>query len=153
MRGNGTANGAATVNGVLQPGIGIGTLTFTNTPLTLSNGSLSTFELGGRNVGEADKITGVSLLTMAGTIQLTLAQGFDPQMGDSFDLFDASTVDSTGFNMANELILPTLGPGLFWKTDQLVSTGVLVVVPEPGAFAALIGGIGMLTGFRRIRRK
>jgi autotransporter-associated beta strand protein len=152
VRGNGTVDGAVTIQGQFEPGLAgsIGTLTLLNDPLSLNNGSTSAFELFGRNTGEFDRVVGINQLTLAGTVSISLVGGFQPQMGDSFDLLDFNTVDASGFNIASELLLPALGPGLFWNTNQFVSSGLLLVVPEPSAALALLTG-GILTGLRRLR--
>jgi hypothetical protein len=73
-------------------------------------------------------------------------------MGDSFDLFDFNTVDGSGFDIASELVLPALSPGLLWNTQQFVSAGILVVVPEPTG-ALLIGAGALMLGTRRRRTR
>lgn len=155
VRGAGTINGPVTIQGLLQPGIvgGLGTLTLVNDPLSLANGSTTTFELFNKNPGDFDRVVGIDQFTLAGTISISLIGGFQPQMGDSFDLIDFNTIDASGFNLASELVLPALNPGLFWNTNEFLSSGVLVVVPEPTAALALLGGSGLLAGFRRFRRR
>jgi autotransporter-associated beta strand protein len=155
VRGNGAVDGPLTVQGQLQPGIagGIGTLTLLNDALSLNNGSVTTLELLGRSAGEFDRVIGIDLFTLSGTVNVMLSGGFQPQMGDSFDLFDFNTVNASGFDVASELILPALGPGLLWNTDQFVSAGILVVVPEPTAALMLVGAGGLLAGVRRFRKK
>jgi autotransporter-associated beta strand protein len=154
VRGSGTIDGPLTVQGQFQPGVtgGIGTLTLLNDALNLNNGSVTTLELLGRNVGEFDRVVGIDLFTLSGTINVTLSGGFQPQMGDSFDLFDFNTVNASGFDLATELVLPALGPGLFWNTQQFVDAGILVVVPEPTG-ALLIGMGALVLGIRRRRAK
>ena len=124
-----------------------------NDPLTLTNGSNTTFELFGRNAGEFDRVVGIDQFTLAGTINLTLIGGFQPEKGDSFDLFDYNAIDASGFNIASELVLPALGSDLFWNSEQFISSGILVVVPEPGAAMALLGATGLMAGIRRFRRR
>lgn len=154
IRGAGTIDGPVTIQGQFQPGVpaSVGTLTLLNDALNLNNGSTTTFELFTPNPGDFDRVIGIDQLTLAGTISISLIGGFQPQMGDTFDLLDFNTIDSSGFNLGSELVLPALNPGLFWNTNQFLSTGVLVVVPEPTTALALLGATGMLAGFRRFRR-
>jgi autotransporter-associated beta strand protein len=154
VRGSGTIDGPVTVQGQLQPGIagGIGTLTLLNDALSLNQGSLTTLELTGATADTFDRVIGIDLFTLSGTISIMLGGGFQPQMGDSFDLFDFNTVNASGFELASELVLPALGPGLLWNTDQFVNSGILVVVPEPTAALLLVGASGLLAGVRRFRR-
>jgi autotransporter-associated beta strand protein len=153
VRGSGTIDGPVTVQGQLQPGIvgGIGTLTLLNDALSLNQGSLTTLELTGATAGTFDRVIGIDLFTLSGTISIMLGGGFQPQMGDSFDLFDFNTVNASGFELASELVLPALGPGLLWNTDQFVNSGVLVVVPEPSGALLIAGAGGLLAGLRRRR--
>jgi hypothetical protein len=53
------------------------------------------------------------------------------------------------------VILPTLSGGMSWDTTSLYSTGVVIVVPEPGT-GALVAAMGVIVGLgswlRRSRR-
>jgi hypothetical protein len=57
---------------------------------------------------------------MGGTLDVTLAAGFTPTIGQSFDLFDWVT-RSGSFAAIN---LPAIG-GIGWNTSQLYTTGVI----------------------------
>ena len=61
---------------------------------------------------------------MAGALQLTLINGFNPGVGNSFDILDWGTINGT----FSSLLLPSLGAGLSWDTSQLYSTGAVSVV-------------------------
>jgi autotransporter-associated beta strand protein/T5SS/PEP-CTERM-associated repeat protein len=149
LRGSGTIDGNVIVNGAFQPG----TLTLVNDNLSLNSSSATTLELGGTTVGSFDRVTGISLLTLDGPISVTLTGGFNPTNGDSFDLFDFTSINTAGFNLATELTLPALSPGLSWNTGGFLSSGVLAVVPEPNSVGLLAGALVALAVRRRTRRR
>lgn len=81
--------------------------------------------------------------------------------GDVFNLFDWSTLSSSGFTLNStpyngtgdsgfDLDLPTLGSGLFWDTSLFTSHGVVFIIPEPSRALLLMFGLLMLF-FRRRR--
>jgi autotransporter-associated beta strand protein len=80
--------------------------------------------------------------------------------GEIFKLLDWAQVGTnnslagTGtFNIANDLVLPTLtNPGLSYDTSAFTTYGVVVVVPEPGRVMLLLFGL-LALGLRRRRRE
>ncbi len=73
-------------------------------------------------------------LTAGGKLAVTLATGFAPALGNSFDLIDwcnTCTLDGSFSTLA----LPPLASGLKWDSSQLYTAGVLAVgVGIPGDF-------------------
>ncbi len=118
--GNITANTGATVS----PGQGgagrltLGSLTLAPTAQVLCEAISN---------GNNDSLNVTGALTLGGTVRLTLAGGYTPVPGDSFDLFDAATVDATNFNASTGLVLPALPAGSVWNTSAFATTGVLSV--------------------------
>jgi hypothetical protein len=146
----------------LAPGDGAGTLTFSGN-LDISpavaqptSGALR-FELAAP--AASDKVVfNTGALTIGsgvlgfGDFAFTTLPGFT---AGEYKLFDGNSpiLGSLDSNPAN--LTGSVGSG-FSGTLQLSDGGndlVLVVVPEPGTVAALLGGVGCLVGFRRIRRR
>ena len=76
------------------------------------------------------------LLTMNGTVKVTLMDGYTPKAGDAFTLW---TVANT-FSGTPVFELPELPEGLYWKTtDVAAKTGVLLISDDPSQ------GIGRMT--------
>jgi hypothetical protein len=144
LRGTGTT-GSVTVasGGNFAPGVGgIESLNVDGT-LTLSEGSVSNFEIN-RTGGISDMAIASALLAFGGT--LNVSNIGDPLvLNDTFNLFDWGST-SGAFSAVN---LPALDPGLSWDQSALYTSGALTVIPEPNV-AALIG-FGMLTLLRRRR--
>jgi hypothetical protein len=81
-------------------------------------------EIGGTTRGsQYDAIVASGTLALAGTLQVSLINGFSPAAGNSFDILDWSTLTGT-FATLN---LPALAAGLSWNTSQLYTSGVLSV--------------------------
>ena len=117
---NGTSGGGiAFIDGTLEPGDPV-TETFTN--LQLNSASQTILQFGGAGNGQFDKVHTTGQLTLGGTLQLLL-NGFQPQAGQSFDLFDWGSLSGK----FNALAIPILPAPLGWDTSKLYSNGVLAV--------------------------
>ncbi len=82
-------------------------------------------------------------LTLAGAMDVLLIGGFDPGLGDSFDLLDWGSLSG----VFDEVNLPGLSAGLDWNISSLYTTGAISVVPEPACLAMLIlGGLALIRG-------
>ncbi len=148
LGGSGTLGGAATVGAAtLAPGTSPGTLTITNA-LSLASTSILAWELNaadqtvGSNIN--DLVTGVTNLTLDGTINVTSAT----LLTGTWRLFNY-----TGTLINNTLNLGTIdvGSGLTASIDTTTPFQVnLVVIPEPNV-AALIGALGGILLLRRRR--
>ena len=151
LGGSGKISAGATINGTLAPGNSPGILDFNNSALTLGSGSSSLFEIGGTNPAtDIDRVINISNFTLDGTWTISLVNGFSPVENDSFDLWDATTVNNSGFITASDLTLPGLSSGLAWNTTNFASTGIITVVPEPGI--TLLGALAALPLLRRRRK-
>jgi hypothetical protein len=130
LSGSGVAgSGSVFVEGDLQPGAPIGTMAFGG-DLSVGAAAIVRLALAGAAPTQIDRVTAAGAFSMGGTLALSLASGFTPLAGQSFDLFD------WGSRIGNfsSFQFPTL-PGLSWNTTQLYTTGTISVVPTlPGDF-------------------
>jgi hypothetical protein len=86
-------------------------------------------------------------LELAGTLDVTLQNGFTPTIGEQFTLLQQFAGFSGTFANVN---LPPLDAGGGWDTSQLYTTGVITVVPEPASIGLiLLGASGLLVRRRR----
>jgi hypothetical protein len=109
--------------------------------LNESGGSTLVIGLDGESAAGNGQIIIDGNAIFAGTLDVTLENGFVPVPGDQFQVLSFGS-DGGGFSSVN---LPT---DVQWDASQLFSTGILTVVPEPGT--ATLGAVslaGML--FRR----
>ena len=91
-------------------------------------------------------------MAFGGTLKLVSWAGFTGQIGQSFDLFDwgssssFSSIDASGLALA---------PGALLDTSQLYSAGIVSItaVPEPGSWALLLCGLGVVGLRMRQRRR
>lgn len=70
-----------------------------------------------------DQIRVQGQLTLGGTLNVSLINGFVPATGNSFDILDWGTLTGT----FSSLQLPALPGGLQWNTSQLTTIGVLSI--------------------------
>jgi hypothetical protein len=131
LAGNGTTSASVFNGGTIDPG---------SSPSTLAIGALTTqaegkiqIDLAGTTPGtQYDQLHVTGALTLAGTLQVSLAGGFTPAAGNSFDVLDWGTLTGT----FNTITLPALSSELAWNISQLYTTGVLSVtsVGVPGDY-------------------
>lgn len=122
VKGVGTFDNVTTT-GTFSPGLSPAIVQTSN--LSLTSTSTLLIEVGGTTVGSGyDQLQDAGLLTLGGTLQVSLINGFTPAAGQSFDIANWSTLSGT-FSSLN---LPTLAGGLTWNTSQLYSSGVLSVL-------------------------
>src|SRR4029079_5955230 len=146
VKGVGTFNNVA-FSGTFSPGLSPTLSTVGNVVLTPSN--LLDMEIGGLSRGtQYDAFDINTLMTLNGTMKVTLLNTFSPNIGDQFLLFQGPQTGAfTGFNLA------ALAPGRMWDTSQLYSAGILkvVAVPEPGTIVLIALAMAGLLARRRMR--
>ena len=115
-------------------------VSFATGPISFSVANRLEIELGGTTPGDHDKLIVDGLLTFeGGTLDVLLINGFTPEAGDVFDILDWTSLQG-GFG---KVLLPGLAGKLFWDTSDLLVTGELRVIPEPGT-VAMVGALGGL---------
>ena len=79
--------------GTIAPGHSPGVLTFSN-DLTLGASSVLNMELAGTNLNLFDRIAVGGAFALNGALNVSLTNGFNPQFGNSFKIFDFSSESS-----------------------------------------------------------
>jgi hypothetical protein len=75
----------------------------------------------------SDKLEVLKNITLAGTLEVSLAGGYVPHGTHSFDVLDWT---GTLSGMFSSIQLPTLDGALAWDTSQLYTDGILTVIGE-----------------------
>jgi len=143
--GSGLPGEDVIIPGTFSPGHSPGTALYGS--LELVDTTHLIMELGGRNPGEYDHIAVDGLLVFDGLLEVRLLYGFMPADGDRFDLFDWGS--SSG--RFDDIMLPTLLPGLAWDVSDLYVTGEIAVVdppidavPAPSSLTVLLLGLAIV---------
>ncbi|MFV0337400.1 MAG: PEP-CTERM sorting domain-containing protein [Chthoniobacterales bacterium] len=155
LSGTGTIGGVTSVSGELSTGNGgIGSLAFADN-LSLDSNSDFVFDLtGGSSSADLADVTGD--LSLGGTLSLTQLGTFTA--GDKFTLFAYDGTLSGAFTNATSTITAAGGTWLVNYADTLAGLNggsgnayvtITAVVPEPGSFALLTGGLAVLFVRRR----
>lgn len=134
--------------GTFSPGLSPAAVDVTN--LTLSQESRLVMEIGGLSPGSLHDILLVhGFAELAGTLEVDLLYGFNPQLGDSFTLLSGDEILGD-FNLFD---LPNLDLGLRWDVSRGHGFYNLYVaaVPEPTVFSLLAAPV-FLALIRRGRR-
>jgi len=177
LNGTGTINGALTIktNGELAPGNSPGMTTVSGS-LTVESGAKISMQIEGTTTAGTDYdqivVTGASsLVTLnAGSIlSLTIADGVftsgsltlienlsDNLIVGTFgsviiggSTYDLSTTNTFTYNGQEYELLYNVNADSGTTANDLE----LTVVPEPGTWAMLVGGLGVLFGAQRMRRR
>jgi hypothetical protein len=115
------------INGVLAPGESPGCIDFSGN-VTFNFTSVLVIEIGGLvPCTEHDQINVANTLTLNNpTLELVLIDGFEPELGDRFDILDWGALIGT-FGSIDNFSAP-LPYWLAWDTSELYQTGELAVV-------------------------
>jgi T5SS/PEP-CTERM-associated repeat protein len=141
-----TGTGTVYMEGDLTPGRSPAAVLFEG-DLVLGTAARLVAELGGTQPGsQYDTVGFGGRAALAGTLDVDLLGGFQPQAGQTFDILDFDPGDLSGRFSAFDL--PDLGGGLSWDTSNLYTTGTITVIPEPTTLALLALG-GALALLRR----
>lgn len=100
-------------------------------------------------------IGGTLHLEAGAIISVDNSLGYAPKFGDVFDLIDWNTLNTSAatsdrdWTTGLDLILPTLNGGLSYDLSLFNTSGIVVVVPEPGRMSLLLLAMGGLMMRRR----
>jgi hypothetical protein len=108
----------------------------------MSDGALM-IGLGGAKSDDNGFISLTGSAVFGGTLDVELTGGFEPAIGDSFDLFSFSSESG----VFNSVTLPPLNQGI-WDSSNLYTNGTIAVVPEP-----IMTGIPFMAGALLMRRR
>ena len=167
---NGTVSGTGTLGtliingGTLAPGASPGLLNSGN--VTFNGGTFSV-EINGTTVGSLyDQLNVTGSVTLQSNTALVINFGYAHAFGDSFSIINNDALDAIvggglftylGTPLADGDIFIDFGDSTALMIDYTGGTDnndvVLSVVPEPGAVTMLLGGIGLLLGGQRFRRR
>ena len=93
-------------------------------------------ELAGTTAGiDHDVLQVDGGVSLDGTLEVSLLDGFEPDLGDSFDILDFGSITGE----FDSIRLPDLDGGLAWDVSALLADGSLSVVPEPSSVVLLLG--------------
>jgi hypothetical protein len=164
LTGSGTINGDINSNATISPGASAGTLTV-NGNVSLLSSSKSVMEIGGVTQGKQyDYIAIAGALTVGGTLELRMLNGFESKLNPSqrFILVTSKSLLGGVFaNVANGARLTTAdglasfkvnyGDGSPYGPDNIVLSDPLVV-PEPATLVLFAGG-ALALALRQVRRR
>ena len=167
ISGNINGSTAVTLNGGTLK-LGASNVLNDSATVTLASGTLATAGFSDNvgaltlNVGSTIDLGGqASILSFANSSGATWTQGAlltisnwngNPLGGGADQIYFGSDTTGLGANLADVQFLNPAGfiPGTY--NAQILPSGELVaLVPEPGAWASLLGGCGILLGLRRRR--
>jgi hypothetical protein len=128
--GTGGTSGGGDIffEGDLRPGNSPAAVTYQNN-VYFGGGAQLDVEIGGEAPGtEHDQITVNGALSLDGTLNVALLEGFTPMVGDRFDILNWTSVGGA----FDHLVLQPPGVDLAWDTSDLYNTGELSIVEDPG---------------------
>ncbi|XHR28341.1 MAG: autotransporter-associated beta strand repeat-containing protein [Chthoniobacteraceae bacterium] len=150
----------------------IGTLSIGS--FSLQNGAVLSLDINGTQAGtNADQVTTTADngLSLGGSLTLTLGSSYVATSTDTFVLILNNGTGETSTYFSGLTITSSTGSSTYSGAEgTLVDIGgqtfkltyyggsgsndvELLAVPEPGTWAILLGGVGMLIGFQRMRRQ
>lgn len=140
-------DGSLINNGVID-----GSISLASGDLFLGDTSTLALSIDGLAAGQFDTVSVADDLTLGGTLALSFGAGFDPIVGQQFDLFDAgSFAGNFASIVADGFVLDTtqLSAG---GTGSISIAAVATAVPEPGTATLLLVGGVVFAGRRRRRQ-
>ena len=144
LSGTGTINAAVNNSSVVSPGASPGILTIA-AGRDYQQGAVGTLtiEIGGRSAGtEYDRLAVGGNASLAGRLQVSLINGFTPQIGDSFEVLTCTNEAGVFAN-----IDPTGIPGTVWLPRYNGTNVLLVLTPKLVLSTPILSGNSMSLSF------
>ncbi|MCB9852596.1 MAG: immunoglobulin domain-containing protein [Phycisphaerales bacterium] len=124
LEGNGLVDAPIVNAGSVSPGLSAGTLSGTADFTQTTAGSLDV-QIGGQVANDDYDVLAVDgAATLAGTLNVTLINGFEPPVGSSYDILTASSISGT-FDPEN---MPTLVNNHCWHVGYLADKVTLTIL-------------------------
>ena len=143
VNGIGSYTGNIIFSDGFSPGASAAAVSMEN--FAFDSASTLNIELGGVNAGsDFDRINFTGAGTLDGSLAVSLINGFNPQVGDTFVFIQGGALGGAFDAMS----LPVLNGDLSWSYVQSPAAATLQVVPEPTA-ASLVIAASVLGVFRR----
>lgn len=133
VSGNGTAEGNVGNSGTLNPGNSAGTFTIIGDYGQDVDGILG-IQIGGLATSEFDRVIVTGHGTLSGDLNVSLIDGFVPQIGDTFVIMtfgEGRTGEFTNVHF----------PSANWRVIYGSNHVTLEAVPEPGSLIAIAAGL------------
>ena len=142
LGGGGTVNGTLNNNagGVVAPGAGTGTLSIAENYSQSASATLD-IEVGGTTADEFDLLAVSGTAALGGDLEISLADGFTPAGGDSFEVLAAGSISGAFANVASGSRL-NVTDGSFqvsYGSGSAFSPGSVVLSAFQGATGGLTG--------------
>jgi T5SS/PEP-CTERM-associated repeat protein len=148
VRGDGTLAGTFRNQGIVRPGLSVGTLTLSGNYEQTSTGTFDV-ELGSAG-NDLLNISGTAVLS--GTLHVAMfPEGTNTLVPHAHDRFDILTATGGVSGIFGTTSLPPLGSNLYWSIQYGPNVVSLEVVPEP-ATCVLAVVAGTLVAIRRRER-
>jgi len=160
LTGTGSVLGTVTAlsGSTIAPGNGGGSLSMND--FSLNSGANFTLELGGTGAGLFDQLKVTGAVSLAGTLHLTLINGYQPHVGDQFFILLNDGADAISGTFTNGSTI-SVGPDTFAISYAANGDGggigndirlTVTNIPEPGNLSLLVAGLASCT-LPRWRRK
>ena len=148
VSGTGSLNASLTnTSGVVAPGHSAGLLNISNTYSQEAAGTLE-IELGGNTPGTGyDQLSVAGFALLAGTLEISLINGFVPAAGQSFDILSASSVLGTFDNV----VLSGFPAGVGFDVSYGPNLVSIIAVPLPASSLLLLSALLGLLALGRHR--
>ncbi len=140
--GSGKIEGNVTNNGTVAPGNSPGILNVSGDYAQASTATLA-MEIAGTSNDQFDQLNITGSAVMAGTLNVSLLNGFVPQASDQFAIVTAATLSGLFTNAPDHVDLAGGRFDVLYSPTSVTLTN-FQAVPEPAAGVMLLAGAGLL---------